>query len=32
MLVAQAKRENVVVVTADEILKEYPVEILWCGK
>jgi len=32
MLVAQARCENQVLVTADEELKEYPVEILWCGK
>lgn len=32
MLLAQAKCENMVIVTADEILKEYPVEVLWCGK
>ncbi len=32
MLVAQARSENQVLVTADEKLKEYPVEILWCGK
>jgi PIN domain nuclease of toxin-antitoxin system len=32
MLVAQARCENQVLVTADEKLKQYPVEILWCGK
>jgi PIN domain nuclease of toxin-antitoxin system len=32
MLVAQARCENQVLVTADEKLKEYPVEILWCRK
>ena len=32
MLVAQAQCENQVLVTADEKLKQYPVEILWCGK
>src|SRR5262249_15533318 len=32
MLVAQAKCENLIVMTADEILKRYPVDILWCGK
>jgi PIN domain nuclease of toxin-antitoxin system len=32
MLIAQAKCENLAIVTADETLKEYPVEILWCGK
>ena len=32
MLVAQARCENQILVTADEKLKQYPVEILWCGK
>ena len=32
MLVAQARCENQVLVTADETLKQYPLEILWCGK
>ena len=32
MLVAQAKYENQIIVTADEKLKQYPVEILWCGR
>jgi len=32
MLVAQARCENQVLITADEKLKQYPVEILWCGK
>jgi PIN domain nuclease of toxin-antitoxin system len=32
MLVAQARCENLALVTSDERLKEYPVEILWCGK
>jgi PIN domain nuclease of toxin-antitoxin system len=32
MLVAQARSENQVLVTADETLKLYPLEILWCGK
>ena len=32
MLVAQAKYENQIIVTADETLKQYPVEILWCGR
>jgi PIN domain nuclease of toxin-antitoxin system len=32
MLVAQARCEKQVLVTADEKLKQYPVEILWCGK
>ncbi len=32
MLVAQARCENQILITADEKLKQYPVEILWCGK
>jgi PIN domain nuclease of toxin-antitoxin system len=32
MLVAQAKTENMVLMTADKTLTEYPVQILWCGK
>lgn len=32
MLVAQARCEKLILVTADEILKTYPVEILWCGR
>lgn len=32
MLVAQARCENQVLVTADEKIRQYPVEILWCGK
>jgi PIN domain nuclease of toxin-antitoxin system len=32
MLVAQARCEKQVLITADEKLKQYPVEILWCGK
>jgi PIN domain nuclease of toxin-antitoxin system len=32
MLVAQARCENQVLITADEKLKQYPVEILWCGR
>ena len=32
MLVAQAQCENQVLVTADETLKQYPLEILWCRK
>jgi PIN domain nuclease of toxin-antitoxin system len=32
MLVAQARCENQVLITADEKIKQYPVEILWCGK
>jgi PIN domain nuclease of toxin-antitoxin system len=32
MLVAQARCENQIIVTPNETLKQYPVEILWCGK
>lgn len=32
MLVAQAKCENLILMTADEVLKSYPIEILWCGR
>jgi len=32
MLVAQAKTEQMVLMTADETLTKYPVQILWCGK
>ncbi len=32
MLVAQARNEGMVLMTADAILEKYPIEILWCGK
>lgn len=32
LLVAQAKLENVVFLTADRILERYPVDILWAGR
>jgi len=32
MLVAQARSENLILMTADSILEKYPVETLWCGK
>ena len=32
MLVAQARCENLALVTSEETLKEYPVELLWCGR
>lgn len=32
MLVAQARSENMVLMTADSLLQNYPVETLWCGK
>jgi PIN domain nuclease of toxin-antitoxin system len=31
MLVAQARSEKLVLMTADAVLEKYPVEILWCG-
>ncbi len=32
LLVAQANVEDLVLVTADRIIEEYPVEILWAGR
>jgi PIN domain nuclease of toxin-antitoxin system len=32
MLVAQAKTNGMVLMTADAALEQYPVETLWCGK
>lgn len=32
MLVAQARSEKMVLMTADPILEKYPVETLWCGR
>jgi PIN domain nuclease of toxin-antitoxin system len=32
MLIAQARVENMVLLTADALLSKYDVEILWCGK
>lgn len=32
MLIAQARSEKLVLMTADLIMQKYPVEILWCGK
>lgn len=32
MLVAQAKNEGMILMTVDQTLEKYPVEILWCGK
>ena len=32
LLIAQARSENLVLMTADAEFKKYPVEILWCGK
>jgi PIN domain nuclease of toxin-antitoxin system len=31
MLVAQAKNEGMVLMTADALIEKYPVETLWCG-
>ena len=32
MLIAQARSENLVLLTADFIFEKYPVQTLWCGK
>ena len=32
MLIAQARKERMVLLTADKLLRRYPVETLWCGK
>jgi PIN domain nuclease of toxin-antitoxin system len=32
LLVAQARSEGMVLMTADTMCAQYPVEILWCGK
>lgn len=32
MLVAQAKSENMVLMTSDDTLRKYPIEILWCAR
>jgi PIN domain nuclease of toxin-antitoxin system len=32
MLIAQARSEKLVLMTADLIIQKYPVETLWCGK
>ena len=32
MLIAQARSENLVLLTADSMFEKYPVEVLWCGK
>jgi PIN domain nuclease of toxin-antitoxin system len=31
MLIAQARSENLVLMTADSFIRNYPVETLWCG-
>jgi PIN domain nuclease of toxin-antitoxin system len=32
LLIAQVKREDLIVVTADHLLEQYPVEIPWAGR
>jgi PIN domain nuclease of toxin-antitoxin system len=32
MLIAQARIEKMVLMTADSFIEKYPVETLWCGK
>jgi PIN domain nuclease of toxin-antitoxin system len=32
MLIAQARSEKLVLMTADLMIQKYPVETLWCGK
>jgi PIN domain nuclease of toxin-antitoxin system len=32
MLVAQARSEHMVLMTADPVLEKYPVETLWCAR
>ena len=32
MLIAQARSEKLLLMTADDSFEKYPVEILWCGK
>jgi len=32
LLVAQARSEDMVLMTADSALRRYPVEIFWCGR
>jgi PIN domain nuclease of toxin-antitoxin system len=32
MLVAQARSEKLIFLTADSMFEKYPVDILWCGK
>jgi PIN domain nuclease of toxin-antitoxin system len=32
MLVAQARSENLILMTADSVIEKYPVETLWCRK
>ena len=32
LLVAQARMEDMILVTADHVLRKYPVELLWAGR
>ncbi len=32
LLIAQARMESLVLMTADSAFKKYPIEILWCGR
>jgi PIN domain nuclease of toxin-antitoxin system len=32
MLIAQARREGMVLLTADKLFKQYSVELFWCGR
>ena len=32
MLIAQARNEQMVLLTADKLLRRYPVETFWCGR
>lgn len=32
LLVAQARSENMILMTTDHLLSKYPVQTLWCGK
>ncbi len=32
ILIAQAKLEQMVILTADRMFRKYPVEVFWCGK
>lgn len=32
LLIAQARSENMILMTTDHLLSKYPVQTLWCGK
>ena|ERR1700726_2539001 len=32
LIIAQALQERMIILTSDRAFKQYPVEILWCGK